>query len=514
MPIETTRRAALGLGALGAGAVLLGGCSGDPAPERPRSGGRVRALFAGGGANESMDPHVQPLFIDQARHKALYEKLTQFNADMSPRGQLAEDWTVDEGGARWRFRLRAARFHDGRTVTADDVLASYARITAPADTPRNGRTLLARVDLGNSRAVEERTVELRLTSPTYELPALLAGTGMHIVPADFDDRDPATDAVGSGAFTLASFEAGRSMRAERFGDHWDGGARIGELEILSAESEARGNALLGGQGEYIHDMSATFARSNEDNPDVTVVRTPNSGMAAMAMKTDRAPFDDPRVRKAFRLLVDRERLVDVVSAGTARVGNDVFGSGYRYFDDDLPQRGRDLDRARRLLREAGAQDLEVALDTSEAAPGFVDAATLFAEQAAEAGATVDVRVGNQDTYFSDILDQGVFASYRSGSMPIPNHLALRMVSDAPQNVTGWKRAGFDEAFARAQATADEQERTRRYHELQQELHDDGGLIVWGYTEWINATAASLRGVERDAPPNTADWARFDRVWLE
>ncbi|GAB3444304.1 ABC transporter substrate-binding protein [Streptomonospora sediminis] len=503
------------MGALGAGAVLLGGCAGEPAGRRPKRGGTVRALFAGGGSNESMDPHVQPLFIDQARHKALYEKLTQFNADMSARGQLAEDWTVGEDGARWRFRLRKARFHDGRKVTADDVLASFARIKAPADTPRNGRTLLGPVDTASSRAIGERTVELRLNAPTYELPALVAGTGMHIVPADFDDRDPATAAVGSGPFTLASFEAGRSMAAERFGDHWDdGGALIDRLEFLSAEAEARGNALLGGQGEYIHDMSATFARANEDNPAISVVRTPNSGMAALAMKTDQPPFDDPRVRKAFRLLADRKRLVEVVFSGAGRVGNDVFGSGYEYFAADLPQRGRDLDRARSLLKAANAQDLAVALDTSEAAPGFVDAATLFAEQAAEAGPAVDVRVGNQDTFFSDILDKGVFASYRSGAMPIPNHLALRMVSDAPQNVTRWRSDGFDERFARAQATGDEQERTRRYQELQQELYDDGGLIVWGYNDWVNATSAALHGVEQDAPPNTADWARFDRVWLE
>ncbi|GAA2687941.1 MULTISPECIES: ABC transporter substrate-binding protein [Actinosynnema] len=505
-----SRRGFLALAATAGAAVACSPGAEPVASDKPVRGGRLRALFPGGGAKETLDPHSPPLFLDQARHKALFDKLVELGDDLRPVPKLAKSWESNVDATVWRFSLREAVFHDGRRLTPDDVLASLARMTDPAATGRNARTLLTALDLANSRAVDASTVELALKSPTAELPALLSGTGTAIVPADYGD--PA-GAIGTGPFSLVSFEAGRGMTAKRFDDHWNGQAHLDELHLLSAGDEAaRGNALLAGEAEYVHDLSVTFARIYENDPAVTLLSAPGSVMQGFAMRTDQAPFDDPDVRLAFLLLVDRNRLVDVVLSGRGVVGNDLFGKGFQHYADDLPQRERDVARARELLRGAGVENLSVTLHTADAAAGMVDAATLYAEQLREAGITVTVDNRAKETYFADILTGSGIWSYRAGTATIPQNLALRMVSDAKQNVTAWRDPEFDAAFARAQSTVDETARGEVYRDMQRTLHERGGMLVWGHSDWLVAASPRLRGAVA-ARPNTDDWARFDKVWL-
>lgn len=508
---KLSRRSLLALGV--SGAVAAAGCSSAATSAKsgvPRPGGMIRAVFAGGGPKETLDPHSPLLFIDQARHKAIYDKLFELGADMRAVPRLAEHAEADQNAIRWRITLRDAKFHHGRPVTADDVLSSLARILQPSETPRTARNLLSTLDLANSRAIDPRTVELAMKTPSSELPLLLAGTGNAIMPAD---QVNTTAPVGSGPFRFVSFEPGRELVAQRFDDYWEGPAHVDELRILSGDDTARGNALLAGQAEYAHDMSATFARTQQRGSEVDIIRSPSSAMQGFAMKTDRPPFDNPDVRKAMRLLADRERLVQVALSGMGQVGNDLFGKGYEHYPEDLPQRHHDPDQAKWLLRKAGADKLTFALDTAEVGSGVVNAATLFAEQVRQAGVGVEMSVRNKDSFFTDMLTSGSISSYRVGAMPITQDLLLRYLSKSPQNVTAWRHPEFDRIFRESQGTVDEQRRDELYRSLQHRLYEDGGMLGWGHSDWIVASGKALQGV-RPAPANTVDWARFDRVWLE
>ncbi|MFE6774871.1 ABC transporter substrate-binding protein [Streptomyces sp. NPDC057702] len=504
--------AAAGLGTLaltgcGGGAGGTGATSGGGAPRR---GGRLRAAFAGGGAAETLDPHRSNLFADAARAKALFDKLADCGADMTARPRLAASWEPGPRLDRWKVTLREATFHDGRTVTAEDVLYSYRRIADPGQTYR-AKASLEPIDLKASRALDPRTIEFRLKRPTAEFPNVLAAFGAYVIPRDTERFERP---VGSGPFRFVSFAPGRSCTVRRYDDYWDGAPYLDELEFLIANEEsARVNALLGGQVEYAHELNPATARAHQDQGRITIVRLRNSAMQAFAMKTDRPPFDDVRVRQAFFLIADRQELVDGALSGAGEVGNDLFGKGYQYYAADLPQRERDLTRARHLLKRAGAEDLRVTLDTSEVAAGFTEAAGIFRDQAAKAGVTVRVRAGSKDTYWSDILDGGTLSCYRSGAMPIESHISQRLLTDSSTNATHWRRPAFDALYQQAQSTRDQSARAEVYARMQRELHTEGGFLVWGFADWIVGTARGVGGVRSDAPANTLDWARFDKVWL-
>ncbi|MFF0011832.1 ABC transporter substrate-binding protein [Streptomyces sp. NPDC005374] len=501
----------------GAAALALAGCGGSGSGESPsgdgtpKRGGRLRAAFAGGGASETLDPHLANLFADVARAKALYDKLADYGADLSAQPRLAARWEADKTLARWQVTLREATFHDGRPVTARDVLYSYRRIADP-DRAFRAKASLDPIDLDASRATGQRSIEFVLKRPTAEFPNILAAFGAYIVPEgakDFD-RKP----IGSGPFRLVSFAPGRSAVFRRHDGYWEGAPHLDELELIVANEEsARVNALLGGQIEYAHELGPTTARAHEGKGQIEIVRLRGSAMQAFCMKTDRAPFDDKRVREAFFLIADRQELVDGALSGAGVVGNDLFGKGYEYYADGLPQRAQDLDRARALLKQAGAEKLKVTLDTSAVAAGFTEAAGIFRDQAAKAGVTVDVRMGSKDSYWSDILDNGTLCCYRSGAMPIEAHISQRLLTDSTTNATKWRHKDFDALYEQAQSTRDKTERAAVYERMQRRLYAEGGFLVWGFADWIIGTARKVKGVEAGAPANTLDWARFDKVWL-
>ncbi|WP_062213988.1 ABC transporter substrate-binding protein [Streptomyces sp. NBRC 109706] len=518
LPIPT-RRTLLTVAAAG-GALAMAGCtgpgaSGDPADDAergtPRPGGTLRAAFAGGGTNETLDPHLVNLFADAARAKALFDKLADFGSDLSAQPRLAERWEPNEGLDVWTVTLREAGWHDGSPVTAADVLHSYRRIADP-DRAFRAKSSLEPIDLDASEAPDERTVVFRLKRPYADFPHVLAAFGAYVVPDGAEEFDRP---VGSGPFRFVSFTPGRSLTVERFDDHWEGAPLLDGVEFLVADEEsARVNALLGGQVEYAHELNPTTARAHQDGDQLRIVRLPNSTMQGFVLKTDRPPFDDPRVREAFFLIADRQELIDGALSGAGEIGNDLFGKGYRYYADQLPQRTQDLDRARRLLREAGhGEGLTVQLDTSPVATGFLESAEIFKEQAARAGVDIEVRVGSADTYWSDTLDSGVLACTRSGAMPIESHISQRLLRDSPTNASQWRHDDFDALYQQAQSTRDDEERGALYERMQRRLHAEGGFLIWGFADWIVGTANRVRGVAEDAPANTLDWARFDRVWL-
>ncbi|WP_405649347.1 ABC transporter substrate-binding protein [Streptomyces sp. NBC_00019] len=477
----------------------------------PRRGGRLRAAFAGGGASETLDPHLANLFADVARAKALYDKLADYGADLSAQPRLATEWESNKTLDRWQVTLREATFHDGSPVTAKDVLHSYRRIADPKQTFR-AKASLEPIDLDASRATSERGIEFVLKRPTAEFPNILAAFGAYIVPENATDFD--TKPVGSGPFRFVSFAPGRSAVLRRYDGYWEGAPHLDELEFVVANEEsARVNALLGGQVEYAHELNPTTARAHEGKGQIEIVRLRNSAMQAFCMKTDRAPFDDKRVREAFFLIADRKELVDGALSGAGVVGNDLFGKGYEYYAADLPQREQDLDKARALLKKAGAEKLKVSLDTSAVAAGFTEAASIFRDQAAKAGVTVDVKMGSKDSYWSDILDSGTLSCYRSGAMPIEAHISQRLLTDSTTNATKWRHKDFDALYERAQSTRDKAERAAVYERMQRRLYTEGGFLIWGFADWIIGTGRTVKGVETKAPANTLDWARFDKVWL-
>ena len=500
-----SRRRLLGTALAAAAAVPLSACASAGSPD-----GRLRVAFPTSGGKESLDPHTGELFVDQARAKALFDTLVAYADDMSVVPRLARSWRADPTGTRWSIRLREARFHDGRPVTAEDVLHSYRRIADPA-TSSEAAKQFQDVDFAASRAASPTELELVLRKPNFEFPSAWGAPSSEIVPAGTTDfRAP----IGSGPFRFESFEPGGVAKFARFEDHWSGPAVPTGLDFVPIEEEtARASALMSGQVHYAHDIGANSAQLLDRDRRARVLTSERGTMQAVALKVDREPFDDPRVVRAILEGVDRQALVDVALGGRGQLGNDLFGAGLEHYPPDLPQRRQNVARARSLLRDAGAEGLAFELRTSTADPYFEPAASLLAEQLSDIGVRASPRIGPSETYFSDIKDTGAAAQTRTATLPITTFLEQRMRGSAGSNYTKFSSSEFDRLFDEALSTADGTDRARLLADAQRIARDESGLLVWGFSDWNVGTSAELRGV-RAAPPNSLDWARFERARFE
>lgn len=493
------RRGFLAAG-LGAAGLVLTGCGAGSGAGTDR----LRVAFAAGGSRESLDPHVLPLYVDQARAKACFDTLTGWSQDMTPQARLAESWESDDSGRRWRIRLRDAPFHDGRTLTADDVLYSFRRITDPATTAI-AAALFRDLDLTASRAVSPTELELVLTRPNHLFPLAWGAPGTEIVQRGATGFQTP---VGTGPFRFVSFTPGGPALYTAFDGHWDGMPATGELEFLPVDDEeARIGALLSGQVAYAHDLTPAGAARLDGEQRATALSAPASAHQFLVMRVDRPPFDDARLREAVRLGIDREELVRVALLDRGRVGNDMFGQGLSYYPE-VPQVLRDVDRARALVTEAGAQGQAVELQTSGADPNFDTATAVVARQLAEVGLRVTSRSLPSENYFTTIRKQGVFSQNSTGSLPIPDYIGRRMLTSTPTyDFTGYRNPEIDRLYYAATGTADEAARTESFSRLLQLLRARSGGLVWGVRDWNVGVAAGVSGLE-PARPNTFAWANF------
>ncbi len=499
---EALRGALAGGAAIGAGS-LLAACGGGGAKTAPaggaeatnlRHGGTLRVGATGGGPKDTIDAHLPTGDPDAMRVCQLYEPLAMRTPDFSrlemilaesiePDGRQADSWTV---------RLRdGVVFHDGRPLRAEDVIFSLRRIVDPKD-PKVGASLIGDIDVARMRKLDARTVRIPLKRPNATFPDAVGVYNNGIVPTDYDPKQP----VGTGPFKFKSFAPGEQSTFVRNPRYWrEGQPLVDELVIVDfTQDTAKVNALLSGQVQVIDSLPAAQLAQVKANSALRVVTSPTGLWQPFTMRADQKPFDDVRVRQAFRLIVDRPQMVEQVLAGQGRVANDLYSPYDPCFDQGLPQRKQDLEQAKSLLKAAGQADMRIELVTAPVFAGIVEAATVFAEQAKGAGVDVRVRKVDSGTYFGDNYLKWTFAQDFWGTRTYLVQVAQGNLPDSPFDETHWRDPQFEKLIGQAQAELDEGRRCELLGEAQRIQHDRGAYIIWGFSNQIDAHTAKVGGI--------------------
>jgi peptide/nickel transport system substrate-binding protein len=454
--------------------------------------------FIGGGAAESFDPGQAGVsgYIGAARDMAMYDRLSQIRPDLSGVDlMLAESFEPNSDNTEWTIRLKSGiEFHDGKSLTADDVIYTIRRA---AKDPAHGAYVLTQpMKVKELQKMDELTVRIPLNRAIAELQdSFFTPYGWGILQ---DGTTDFTKPVGTGPFMFDSFTPGQSGLLKKNPNYWQSGVPyLDELEFQSIPDEnARYNALLSGELDAISDMSYAHAKEQQASGAVNVLEGKGPSCVYITMAVDLKPFDDKRVRQAMRLIADREELVNNVQLGFGAVGNDLFGAaGVQYFADDIPQRTQDIEQAKSLLKQAGAEDLRVTLYSSTWGPGMLESATVFAEQAKAAGVTIDVNNSPADTYLTNKYLKVNFGQSYAGYYPLGIWYNLQLVTGGIWNETHWNFDSFDQLVFDAQGESDPGKAQEKYTEAQQIIWDEGGNLIWGTLPFEDGLAKNVRGAE-------------------
>ncbi|ANY07197.1 ABC transporter substrate-binding protein [Pseudonocardia sp. HH130630-07] len=536
---------ATGAAAALAGIPALAACGAPADTAAPR----LTVAFAGLDLTPVPDPHQVWRPVDRARAAAVADTLLVWGQDMTPQPHLAASVTPDRTGARWRVRLREVIAHDGRPITAPDVLASLRRVADPG-TGATAAPLLSNLDPAASRALSPTEAELVLYTPDYLFPLVLGAPGTGIVR---DGRGGAP--VGTGAFRTGT-DPGVLLRHDA---HWLGAARSPELVFLvDDDEENRYQSLLDGHVCYAHDLFPHSVRRILGRTGTEIVSTPGSATRFLEVGSGRprrvgaadlggpdaagpagesgSVLDDPRVREAVRLGLDRTELVRTVLLDLGTPGDDLFGPGLAHHPGGVPPVQRDVGRARELVTAAGAAGTTVPLLFDLLDPLSRPAAEVVVEQLEAIGLVAEPRepeppaadpasgpgaapgepvAAPPPVTPAPAAPPGPGIRFRRvPAQPVP--LFLRDIANGTpaaagaDDPSGTGRADVAELLAAAAGSPDERDRDTALRRAQVLVRD--AATVWSDGDEHVGISADLDGVE-PARPDTGTWARFHRVRL-
>jgi peptide/nickel transport system substrate-binding protein len=475
----------------------------------PKDGGQLRIAAAGRGAAETYDPNKWASYAELERASLVYEPLVSIDPDGNVMPMLAESMSPNADASVWTVKLRpGVTFQDGTPLEPSDVLDTFERLADPEGL--YAKQNLASVDFSKSKVVDGSTFEIALASPNATFDRSVYGD--LIVPAGLTEFAKPN---GTGPFAFESGTAGSEANYVRNAGYWGTAPHLDKVTVLSIDdAQARVAALTSGQVDVIDDVPFVQASALKPDETVQLVEVLGNSSAPFYMDMTTAPFDDPKVRLAMRLAIDRDKCVQNALFGFGKVGNDILTPGDYAYNADLTQRAYDPEAAKKLLSDAGyPSGLTVTLTTASTFTGMSECATIFADSAKAAGITINLNKVPDADLFNPAA--GFPAEFGSTWWPvgIEDWIGATLLPDSPYNETRMDDATFAEGFAAAEATVDTAQRVVALKALQEQLWEDSGYIIWGEQPFINAAASNVRGYSPYSS-STAGPVDVRGVWLE
>ncbi|MER8504894.1 ABC transporter substrate-binding protein [Mesorhizobium sp. M0195] len=502
------RATALGVSAAFTNSLLAGAAM----SQTPKRGGILRAGLAGGAATDSLDPakaiEVMSFFV-----KCWGEYLVALKADGALENRLAEEIGSSKDAKVWTFKMRqGVEFHNGKTVTAQDVVATLTR-HSDKHSESGAQGLLAGIE---SLRADGRDVVVTLKEPNAEFPYLMGD--YHLVIQPNGGKDNPAEGISAGPYKVTANQPGVRHGGERFANFWQsdkmGFADQVEIVVIN-DATARVSALQGGQVHMINRVETKVIDFIKRVPNLKIETVSASGQYVFNMFCDTAPFDSNDLRMALKLAVDRQEMVDKILRGYGTVGNDFpINASQPLFPEGIEQRTFDPDKAKFHYQKSGHSG-PILLRTSDVAfPGAVDAAQLFQQSAAKAGIAIQVKREPGDGYWSDVWNKQPFSASNWGPRATQGMMySTAYRSTAPWNDTHFYNDRFDKLLTEALGELDQDMRKNLYREMAVIVRDEGGTIVPMFYQAIDAISDKVGGYVGRIESLMNGYA-FSQCWLE
>ncbi len=485
----------------------------NAAAEEPQMGGTYRLGLHDGNTADTLDPgKYQSVSEIQLAH-TFRSYLTEITSDNGLGADMADAWSATPDAKTWTFELNPnATFHDGRSFTANDAIASLNHHRGAGTTSAAAPLLSNVIDI---KADGDHAIVLELDQGFADLPWVMADYHLTMLPAKADGSIEWDTGLGAGPYRMVENDPGVGSKFERHDGWHRDGAYFDKVEMtILNDPNARQTSLITGDVDAISSVDLKTLTLLGRDPNIEIDNIPSGSAITLPMFCDVAPFDNLDVRLALKHAIDREEIVAKILFGTGTPGNDFHVSPNMPYWPDIEQRVYDPDKAKFHLKQAGMENLSVKLSAADSVlPGAVDMVVLYSEQAKKAGIDlVPVREPN-DGYWSDVWLKKPFVFVKWGARPTPDNMfTLAYKDDAPWNEAHWQNKRFNDLLLLAKAELDQTLRAEMYREMCQIARDDGGTIIPLFTNFVYARRSNVRHGPSVAASWECDGARSSHRW--
>jgi peptide/nickel transport system substrate-binding protein len=360
------------------------GAAGDTTPKR-------EVVILQGSDLTALDPHASTYSSDIRVAFNVFDTLVRRHPDGSLRPALATAWRR-AGPTTWRFALRPdVRWHDGSRFTAVDAKYSLDRTFDASVKAARLLTLFQTID--RTEAPDPQTLVIHTKEPDALIPARLAFKA-HMVPWGYIDRVGFTafdqQPVGTGPLRFVSWTKGDRCVLETNADYWDGRLDLDRVIFRPVTAAAdRVEALLRGDADLITGLTPELTDRVAMHPSTRVVGAPYAGLYVLMVNVWVAPLNQPLVRQALSLAIDRETIVKELWRGRGLVPSGPIPRGDAHHDPALPPLPYNPREARERLRRGGYRGEPIVLESTD---GFIANDRRMSEAIAEMWEDVGVNV--------------------------------------------------------------------------------------------------------------------------
>jgi peptide/nickel transport system substrate-binding protein len=498
----------------------------------PQRGGVLRGAFgvttASYDVHQGGAPHVLALLYNNLVRRNLLDGLRTVVPD------LALDWEISEDGLTYTFNLReGVTFHDGTPFTSDDVIATFDRIlNPPANIISPLQAELSMVD--SVEAVDEITVQFNLNSPRAYFLDVLSVTTMVVYSRksleenNYDLRE--VIAPGTGAFRYVEYASAEKWTMERNPDYWDSELPyLDGIELLHVPAWSdRGTAVLTDQADLSWNVSFETWQEGEARSDIVgVVRLPNFGAYWALLNNQSEPFNDPLVRRAVHLALNRQNLI--AAFGTQEQINLTrwipYGDPYATSPEEIAQlpgyraeKDEDIEEAKALLAEAGYPDGIQGVELLAAAgpQGELLAPAVQDILLRSLNIQIDIRIIERSLLVEEEQAgnfQMVIDTPGHGVSDISPRANLWWRTGGSQNWGGYSNPDFDALLDQIDVETDVETRTTLINEALDLLDQDPPSLLIGYTYHLPMWQSRVKGLDLQDRA-FAEWGRIETAWLE
>ena len=424
---------------------------------------------------DSLDPYQLTAAGTREVLFNIYEGLVKATATGEYVPAVASDSTVSEDGLTYTFTLReGVRFHNGDTVTAEDVKYSFETCAeTTVDT-----ALAAALSAVQTLSAEGDTITITLAEPN---PDFLSYVGMvYIVPDDYTEQSTAP--VGTGPFQFVSRSVQENLVMEKFADYWGEPVYL-DKETFKIFEDA--NALMSALSAESVDLAVHLTIDQVNTLNAETYKTLEGTMnlvQALYLNNAVEPFNNEKVRQAMCYAVNVDEILQLTSEGHgAKLGTSIYPAFTKYFDESLVDAyPYDVEKAKQLLAEAGYENgFSMTITVPSNYTPHMNVAQVLVEQLAQVGITATIEPVEWETWLTRVYAGRDFESTVLGfdaATLSAGALLNRWMSDNENNMINYNNPEYDAIMKEASVTTDDAKQTELYKQAAKMLSDTAANV--------------------------------------
>jgi peptide/nickel transport system substrate-binding protein len=466
--MKVTRREILkGAAIAGAAAALPGGLTGPAAAQTTQ---KRELVVAQGGDIFFLDPHMSTSSNEIRISFNVFDNLTSRRPDGKLTPSLATEWKL-QGQQAWVFKLRqGVKWHNGDPFSSADVKFSLERTYDPAVKTRVNTvfTTIERIE-----APDPTTLVVHTKKPDPLLPARLGFYGGQIVPKKYLESVGSETfnqkPVGTGPVRFVSWTKDDKVVLDANADYWGGKPDFDRLIVRALpEMSSRVSALLKGEVDIATQLPPDQGERVKGNASTVVAGALYGGLYVLAVNSKVKPLDNPLVKQALSLAIDRELIIKELWRGRGVVPSGPIAKGDNHFDASQPALAYDPKEAKERLKKAGYKGEEIIITTTS---GYMAGDKPMAEAVQAMWKDVGINVKVEVVEYSvraqmnkDRTFKGLWWSDPTSTLRDPDGMMWRLLGPGgPQDY--WRHAEWDELGSTARFSVDEKFRGEAYKKM-------------------------------------------------